>query len=39
MKISIEGFDQSRAVELGLCAADMVLLRSGRLKCSKESAG
>ena len=27
MKISIEGFDQSRAVELGLCVADMVLLR------------
>ena len=22
MKISIEGFDQSRAVELGLCVAD-----------------
>ena len=27
MKISIEGFDQSRAVELGLCVADVVLLR------------
>lgn len=27
MKISIEGFDQSKAVELGLCVADMVLLR------------
>lgn len=27
MKVSIEGFDQSRAVELGLCVADMVLLR------------
>lgn len=27
MKVSIEGFDQSRAVELGLCVADVVLLR------------
>lgn len=27
MKVSIEGFDQSKSVELGLCVADMVLLR------------
>lgn len=25
MKISIEGFDQSRAVELGLCVADVLV--------------
>lgn len=27
MKVSIEGFDQAKAVELELCVADMVLLR------------